>query len=178
MEVGCLLVWIDPAQPPSLLSEPRKYPSNILVALLNEDDAERGKDLVTGTDACFVLGEHPLFLASTRWKHSICLQFGVLSKLDFSGSTGNPKTVEHSTAGYMVYTAVSFKYLLDFNLEGKPTYVEDGSDVCLATADLGWCYGMSIGLCGPLLNGGTTVQVIHKFCCQCYFVRCSERKLV
>ncbi|XP_062506508.1 acetyl-coenzyme A synthetase-like isoform X2 [Corticium candelabrum] len=141
MEVGCLLVWIDPAQPPSLLSEPRKYPSNILVALLNEDDAERGKDLVTGTDACFVLGEHPLFLAST------------------SGSTGNPKTVEHSTAGYMVYTAVSFKYLLDFNLEGKPTYVEDGSDVCLATADLGWCYGMSIGLCGPLLNGGTTVQV-------------------
>lgn len=77
-----------------------------------------------------------------------------------SGSTGVPKTIEHTTAGYMVYTAVSSKYVLDFNLGDKGCQVEKKSDVCLVTADLGWSYGMTVGLCGTLLNGGTTVQVI------------------
>lgn len=77
-----------------------------------------------------------------------------------SGSTGVPKMVEQATAGYMVYTAVSSKYILDFNLGDKGSRVEEQSDVCLAPADLGWTYGMTVGLCATLLNGGTTVQVI------------------
>eukprot|EP00118_Oscarella_pearsei_P014381 m.122888 g.122888 ORF g.122888 m.122888 type:complete len:466 (+) comp37805_c0_seq5:1001-2398(+) len=70
-----------------------------------------------------------------------------------SGSTGRSKTVEHAAFGYMVYTAVSFRYILDFNLSaGSRT-----EDVCFCTSDLAWLYGMTVGLCGPLLCGGTTV---------------------
>ncbi len=64
-----------------------------------------------------------------------------------SGSTGKPKGMVHTTAGYMVYTAYSFKNV--FN------YQED--DVFWCTADIGWITGHSYILYGPLLNGATTV---------------------
>ncbi len=64
-----------------------------------------------------------------------------------SGSTGNPKGMVHSTAGYMVYTAYTFKNV--FN------YKED--DVYWCTADIGWITGHSYIVYGPLLNGATTV---------------------
>ena len=54
----------------------------------------------------------------------------------------------------MVFAATTLRYLLDFNVEEtKP------SDVCLTTADLSWIYGWTVGLCAPLLNGGTIVRV-------------------
>ncbi len=64
-----------------------------------------------------------------------------------SGSTGKPKGMLHTTAGYMVYTAYTFKNV--FNYKAK--------DVFWCTADIGWITGHSYILYGPLLNGATTV---------------------
>ncbi|WP_432670799.1 acetate--CoA ligase [Flavobacterium sp. SM2513] len=64
-----------------------------------------------------------------------------------SGSTGKPKGMVHTIAGYMVYSAYTFKNV--FN------YQED--DVYWCTADIGWITGHSYILYGPLLNGATTV---------------------
>ncbi|KAJ8752246.1 hypothetical protein K2173_003882 [Erythroxylum novogranatense] len=64
-----------------------------------------------------------------------------------SGSTGKPKGVLHTTGGYMVYTATTFKYAFDY----KP------SDVYWCTADCGWITGHSYVTYGPMLNGATVV---------------------
>lgn len=65
-----------------------------------------------------------------------------------SGSTGKPKGMMHTTAGYMVYTAYTFKNVFQ--------YRED--DVYWCTADIGWITGHSYILYGPLANGATTVM--------------------
>ena len=65
-----------------------------------------------------------------------------------SGSTGNPKGMVHSTAGYMVYTAYTFKNVFQ--------YRED--DIFWCTADIGWITGHSYIVYGPLANGATTVM--------------------
>ncbi len=64
-----------------------------------------------------------------------------------SGSTGKPKGMVHSTAGYMVYTAYTFKNVFQYR-EG---------DIFWCTADIGWITGHSYIVYGPLLNGATTV---------------------
>ncbi|MFC5195864.1 acetate--CoA ligase [Bizionia hallyeonensis] len=65
-----------------------------------------------------------------------------------SGSTGKPKGMVHTTAGYMVYTAYTFKNVFQ--------YKED--DVYWCTADIGWITGHSYIVYGPLCNGATTVM--------------------
>jgi acetyl-CoA synthetase len=65
-----------------------------------------------------------------------------------SGSTGKPKGMVHSTAGYMVYTAYTFKNIFNYEEE----------DIFWCTADIGWITGHSYILYGPLLNGATTVM--------------------
>ncbi len=65
-----------------------------------------------------------------------------------SGSTGTPKGMVHTTAGYMVYSAFSFKNVFQ--------YKED--DVYWCTADIGWITGHSYIVYGPLLNGATTLM--------------------
>ncbi len=65
-----------------------------------------------------------------------------------SGSTGRPKGMVHTTAGYMVYTAYTFKNVFQ--------YQED--DVYWCTADIGWITGHSYIVYGPLANGATTVM--------------------
>ncbi len=65
-----------------------------------------------------------------------------------SGSTGKPKGMVHTTAGYMVYTAYTFKNV--FN--------HQENDIFWCTADIGWITGHSYILYGPLLNGATTVM--------------------
>jgi acetyl-CoA synthetase len=65
-----------------------------------------------------------------------------------SGSTGMPKGMVHTTAGYMVYTAYSFKNAFQ--------YTEN--DVYWCTADIGWITGHSYIVYGPLANGATTVM--------------------
>ena len=65
-----------------------------------------------------------------------------------SGSTGKPKGMLHTCAGYMVYTAYTFKNAFQYH-EG---------DVYWCTADIGWITGHSYIIYGPLANGATTVM--------------------
>ncbi len=65
-----------------------------------------------------------------------------------SGSTGKPKGVLHTTAGYMIYTATTFKYIFDYH---------DG-DIWWCTADIGWITGHSYIVYGPLANGAQTIM--------------------
>ena len=65
-----------------------------------------------------------------------------------SGSTGKPKGMVHSTAGYMVYTAYTFKNVFQYREQ----------DVYWCTADIGWITGHSYIVYGPLCNGATTVM--------------------
>jgi acetyl-CoA synthetase len=65
-----------------------------------------------------------------------------------SGSTGKPKGVQHNVGGYMVYTALTHKYIFDYH---------DG-DIWWCTADIGWVTGHSYIVYGPLANGATTLM--------------------
>ena len=65
-----------------------------------------------------------------------------------SGSTGQPKGMVHTTAGYMVYTAHTFKNIFNYRT----------NDVYWCTADIGWITGHSYIVYGPLANGATTVM--------------------
>ena len=74
--------------------------------------------------------EHPLFILYT------------------SGSTGKPKGVLHTSAGYLLGTAMTTKYVFDL----KET------DVYFCTADIGWITGHSYVVYGPLANGATVLM--------------------
>ncbi|MBN9149278.1 MULTISPECIES: acetate--CoA ligase [unclassified Nitrobacter] len=65
-----------------------------------------------------------------------------------SGSTGQPKGVLHTTAGYLVFVAMTHQYVFDYH---------DG-DIYWCTADVGWVTGHSYILYGPLCNGATTMM--------------------
>ena len=65
-----------------------------------------------------------------------------------SGSTGKPKGVLHTTGGYLVYAAMTFKYVFDYH---------DG-DIYWCTADVGWVTGHSYLLYGPLACGAITLM--------------------
>lgn len=65
-----------------------------------------------------------------------------------SGSTGKPKGVLHTTGGYMLYTALSFKWTFD--------YKEEQTHFC--TADIGWVTGHSYVVYGPLACGATSLM--------------------
>ena len=87
------------------------------------------EDALTNNVAEIMDAEDPLFILYT------------------SGSTGKPKGMVHTTAGYMVYTAYTFKNVFNY----------EENDVFWCTADIGWITGHSYILYGPLLNGATTV---------------------
>ncbi len=65
-----------------------------------------------------------------------------------SGSTGKPKGVLHTTGGYLLYAAMTHKYVFDYH---------DG-DIYWCTADVGWVTGHSYIVYGPLTNGATTLM--------------------
>jgi acetyl-CoA synthetase len=77
-----------------------------------------------------VEAEHPLFILYT------------------SGSTGRPKGVLHTSAGYLVGTHVTSKYVFDLR----------DDDVYWCTADVGWVTGHSYIVYGPLSVGATCVM--------------------
>ncbi|MEO6750087.1 MAG: acetate--CoA ligase [Casimicrobiaceae bacterium] len=84
------------------------------------------------SDTCvpeWVGAEHPLFILYT------------------SGSTGKPKGVQHSTGGYLMWCALTMKWVFDI----KPT------DVFWCTADIGWVTGHSYITYGPLAVGATEI---------------------
>jgi acetyl-CoA synthetase len=64
-----------------------------------------------------------------------------------SGSTGKPKGVSHTTAGYLLFAAMTHKYVFDY----RP------GEIYACVADIGWITGHSYVVYGPLLNGATTV---------------------
>ncbi|HAV61024.1 MAG TPA: acetyl-coenzyme A synthetase, partial [Verrucomicrobiales bacterium] len=65
-----------------------------------------------------------------------------------SGSTGKPKGIYHTSAGYLLYTKMTSRYVFDLK--------ED--DVYWCTADVGWITGHSYLVYGPLANGATCVM--------------------
>ena len=95
---------------------------NWLQPLLNEASATYEPEIMNAED--------PLFILYT------------------SGSTGNPKGMVHTTAGYMIYTAYTFKNVFNYKEE----------DIYWCTADIGWITGHSYIIYGPLANGATTVM--------------------
>ncbi len=89
------------------------------------------RDVVTAECPCEDMNaEDPLFILYT------------------SGSTGKPKGVLHTTAGYLIYTAMTHQYVFDYH---------DG-DIYWCTADVGWVTGHSYIVYGPLANGATTLM--------------------
>jgi acetyl-CoA synthetase len=91
---------------------------------------EEMKDASPDCEAEPVDAEDPLFLLYT------------------SGSTGKPKGVQHNVGGYMIFAALTHKYIFD---------IHDG-DIWWCTADVGWVTGHSYIIYGPLANGATTVM--------------------
>ena len=72
----------------------------------------------------------------------------ILFILYTSGSTGKPKGVVHSTAGYLLHTSLTHKYIFDIH--------ED--DIYWCSADIGWVTGHSYIVYGPLANGSTSLM--------------------
>jgi acetyl-CoA synthetase len=64
-----------------------------------------------------------------------------------SGSTGKPKGVLHTQAGYLLYTALTFKYVMDYK----------DNDTYFCSADIGWITGHSYNCYGTLADGATMV---------------------
>lgn len=95
-----------------------------------------------------------------RWWHELTMQAGdqcppqemaaedPLFILYTSGSTGKPKGVLHTTGGYLVYAAATFKYVFDYH----------PGDIYWCTADVGWITGHSYVVYGPLACGATTLM--------------------
>lgn len=65
-----------------------------------------------------------------------------------SGTTGKPKGVKHTTAGYILYTSFTHRVVFNYH-EG---------DIWYCTADIGWITGHSYIVYGPLVNGATSLM--------------------
>ena len=86
--------------------------------------------------------------ANTNFSAEIMDSEDPLFILYTSGSTGKPKGIQHTIAGYMVYTEYSFRNVFQYS-EG---------DIYWCTADIGWITGHSYIVYGPLLSGATTIM--------------------
>ena len=130
--------------------------ANVDAAAENPDVTTLEKVLVvrnTGNDINWVEGRDV-------WLHEIsaqvdadcpCEEMGAedpLFILYTSGSTGKPKGVLHTTAGYLVYAAMTHEQVFDYH----------PGDVYWCTADIGWVTGHSYIVYGPLANGAVTLM--------------------
>ena len=106
----------------------------------------------TGEDVNWTEGRDLDWLEITQSQETTCEPEAMNAEdplfiLYTSGSTGTPKGVLHTTGGYLVYAAMTFKYVFDYQ-EG---------DIYWCTADVGWITGHSYLVYGPLANGATTL---------------------
>ena len=130
--------------------------ANVDAAAANPDVTTLEKVLVvrnTGGDIDWVEGRD-------AWLHDLesevdadcpCEEMGAedpLFILYTSGSTGQPKGVLHTTAGYLVFAAMTHEYVFDYH----------PGDVYWCTADVGWVTGHSYIVYGPLANGAITLM--------------------
>ena len=107
----------------------------------------------TGADVPWVEGRDVWYQELTRDQPGTCEPEAMEAEdplfiLYTSGSTGRPKGVQHGTAGYLLYAAMTHKYVFDYH-EG---------DIYWCTADVGWITGHSYIVYGPLANGATTLM--------------------
>ncbi len=93
-------------------------------------DEMEGVDTTDGLEPVEMDSEDPLFILYT------------------SGSTGKPKGVLHTTGGYLVYAALTFKWIFDYKDE----------DIHFCTADIGWVTGHTYIVYGPLACGATSLM--------------------
>lgn len=108
-----------------------KY-TNAPINWLPERDVDYQQQIATLSNDCpieIMDAEDPLFILYT------------------SGSTGKPKGVLHTCGGYILYAAITHKYVFDHH----------DNDVYWCTADAGWITGHSYIFYGPLANGATTL---------------------
>ena len=111
----------------------RRWPESESVSMTDGRDVWWHDAMAGAADACepeWMNAEDPLFILYT------------------SGSTGKPKGVLHTTGGYMVWAATTFKYTFDYH----------PGDIFWCTADIGWVTGHSYITYGPLCAGATSVM--------------------
>lgn len=106
----------------------------------------------TGNTVSWQAGRDIWFHEAMQSASTVCLPVWMdaeapLFVLYTSGSTGKPKGVVHTTGGYLLYAAMTHKYVFDYQ-EG---------DVFWCSADIGWITGHSYVVYGPLCNGATTL---------------------
>ncbi|HEX4954028.1 MAG TPA: acetate--CoA ligase [Thermoanaerobaculia bacterium] len=113
----------------------------VLVALRTEREVpmRQGRDFWLHEEMAKERSTSPV-----EWMHAESPLFTLYT----SGSTGKPKGVLHTTAGYLLYAAMTHKLVFDVH--------EDSIFFC--AADVGWVTGHSYIVYGPLANGATTVM--------------------
>ena len=113
----------------------------VLVARRTEKDVpmHKGRDLWLDEESAKQRGTCP-----PEWMHSESPLFVLYT----SGSTGKPKGVLHTTAGYLLYAALTHRLIFDLRKD----------DIYCCAADVGWVTGHSYIIYGPLANGATTVM--------------------
>ncbi|HLC60394.1 MAG TPA: acetate--CoA ligase [Candidatus Nanoarchaeia archaeon] len=94
------------------------------------DDLINEKDIADFCEPAHMNSEESLFILYT------------------SGTTGKPKGILHTQAGYLLFVNQTFKYIFDIR----------DSDIYFCTADIGWITGHSYIVYGPLSDGATTVM--------------------
>jgi len=135
----------------------KKTPSIEKVVLVKRNDAPC--NVVSGRDLWYhdlmqrAAGFQPADQTSGKMPEALCPPEPMNAE-DFlfilytSGSTGKPKGVVHSTAGYLLWSALTHKYVFDIH----------DDDIYFCTADIGWVTGHSYVVYGPLCNGSTTLM--------------------
>jgi acetyl-CoA synthetase len=136
---------------------------NIVPLKANADEALNGCPSIQKTVVLRRIGSEtscPMQAGRDVWWHEVVDQASdrceaevmdaedILYILYTSGTTGKPKGVVHTSAGYLLGAATTHRYIFDIK----------ESDVYWCTADIGWVTGHSYIVYGPLANGCTTLM--------------------
>ena len=131
--------------------------------LPSKQNADAALEACPGVKQCIVVQridkETDMKEGRDYWWHELMAEASAVSEPEWldaedplfilytSGSTGKPKGVLHTTAGYLLFTMLSMKYVFDLK--------ED--DMYWCTADIGWVTGHSYIVYGPLGLGATSI---------------------